>query len=357
MTATGIEWTDRVWNPVTGCTKVSSGCKHCYAEVMAKRTFGTLYPDVEIETCGPQGTITRPRQFTDVQTHDQRLTAPLSWRKPCRVFVNSMSDLFHEDVPDAFIDRVFAVMALTPRHTYQILTKRPSRMRQWAIEPARLDRLDAALLQLVGDTNVSGQCFRQQPSNPDNWPLPNVWLGVSAENQETADARIQLLLETPAAVRFVSAEPLLGRIDLDRLYSEYRFERGGLEQRWDSAIRGKNFNVWVDGDIECPRLDWVIVGGESGPQARPCAEEWIESIVRQCRAASVPVFVKQFGAYSVSEARAADTPEQMRELLGPDARWPEHRWLWRAGLVDRKGADLAEWPEHLRVREFPGVRA
>jgi protein gp37 len=178
-----IEWTDATWSPVTGCTKVSEGCRHCYAETMAKRFWGD-------------------RHFGDVQCHPDRLEQPLRWRKPRRVFVNSMSDLFHPAVPDDFIDRVFAVMALCPQHTFQVLTKRPERMRAWfdGGEHLRMTR-----------------CFRNfqhytKPVGP--WPLPNVWLGVSVEDQATADERIPVLLDTPSALCFVSAEPLLGEIDL-----------------------------------------------------------------------------------------------------------------------------------------------
>lgn len=349
---TGIQWTDETWNPVTGCTKVSAGCKHCYAETVADRFWAKQYPDVEIETNGPGGTITRSRQFTDVMTHEDRLLAPVSWRKPRRVFVNSMSDLFHEDVPDVFIERVFSVMAQAERHTFQVLTKRPARMLAW-FRARRFDVKDYAILQ----TENPGECRYAWP-----WPLPNVWLGVSCENQETANERIPLLLQTPAAVRFISAEPLLGPIDLTHVTA------GPLcPQRPDHIVDVLRAGTWVlrsglvpvgqpdfinHSDME--RLDWVIVGGESGPKSRPCALEWIQSIVRQCTAADKPVFVKQLGGYVVSEDRAADSPATMRDLLGPHAVWPEHRWLWRAGLADRKGGDLGEWPEDLRVRQWPG---
>lgn len=327
--STGIEWTDKTWNPVTGCTKVSAGCKHCYAEVMAKRTFGTLYPPVYI---GPtsEDEEYRPRQFTDVQTHADRLTTPLSWRKPRRVFVNSMSDLFHEAVPDAFIERVFSVMGLAERHTFQVLTKRPDRMLAW-FQARRFDVKGAAILQ----TEI-GECHYAMP-----WPLPNVWLGVSAEDQATADARIPLLLQTPAAVRFVSAEPLLGPIDLSAFC-------GTALCNEDECRQIRAMASWpFDGDgirrcgcgssavIEKTGIDWVIVGGESGPKARPCDVAWVESIVRQCQTAGVPVFVKQLGA---------------------EPRWAN---VEAASTAPARGKcnDPAEWPEHLRVREFPEVRA
>jgi len=223
---TKIEWTDRTWNAVTGCTKVSAGCKHCYAEVMAKRTFRVLYPPVEC-IAGPMTRehaaglpALRQRRFTDVQCHPDRLDAPLRWRKPSMVFVNSMSDLFHEDVPDAFIDQVFAVMHLArlAGHVFQVLTKRPERMRAYLSDRTRHITIDGALLRVCNDSGLSAPCLTQPtvPGGVEGWPLPHVWLGVSVEDQATADARIPLLLQTPAAVRFVSCEPLLGPIDLSR---------------------------------------------------------------------------------------------------------------------------------------------
>lgn len=333
MATTNIEWTDRVWNPVTGCTKVSAGCKHCYAETIANRRM-------------PHGGFT-DRPFTEVRTHEDRLLQPLSWRKPARVFVNSMSDLFHEAVPDEFIDRVFAVMALSQRHTFQVLTKRPERMRAYMAGQAygrvrrivdgddgtnvvregwwrTLDRFDRRAQQQQWWTNLKA----------DRWPLPNVWLGVSCENQEAADARIPLLLQTPAAVRFVSAEPLLGPLELrDYLTGDATgYETGGPA-----------------GFQTGPALDWVIVGGESGPGARPCRVAWVRSIVQQCQAAEVPVFVKQLGAKPEGDPRPA---ERRNPVTGA-------RVLTVMQVVeirDRKGGDTSEWPADLRVREFPEVR-
>ena len=226
--STKIEWTDEVWNPVTGCDKVSQGCKNCYAERIAERFWGE-------------------RKFTDVQCHPERLDIPLHWRKPRRVFVNSMSDLFHEDVTDEFITEVWNVMHDTPQHIYQILTKRPERM-QWLTH------------QQWGDHLVE----------------PNVWLGVSCEDQKTAYERIPLLLQAPAAVRFVSLEPLLGPIDL-------------------LAIFGHDLYAMNKG------LDWVIVGGESGPHARPMHPDWARSIRDQCVEAGVPFFFKQVGEWATVE--------------------------------------------------------
>jgi protein gp37 len=242
---------------------------------VADRFWATQYPEIarrgrsrrltSVERCSRIGAAAA---FHDVMTHEDRLDQPLRWTKPRKVFVNSMSDLFHEDVPDAFIDRVFAVMALAPQHTFQILTKRAERMREY-MSGRRTRRGDRAVRPHE----------RRAPriaKGSYSWPLPNVWLGVSVENQHFADERIPLLLQTPAAVRFISAEPLLGPVDLAH---------------------------WLD-DIPSGsrRLDWVIVGGESGPGARPFDLAWARSIVQQCQAAGVPVFVKQLGASAATPA-------------------------------------------------------
>lgn len=229
-----IEWTEATWNPVTGCTKVSPGCDHCYAETFAERWRGV--PGHHFE------------HGFDVTLRPERLTQPLHWKRPRRIFVNSMSDLFHEAVPDEYIVAVFGTMAQTPQHTYQVLTKRHGRMRS-----------------LLG-----GDMFRQRFAF--GWPLPNVWLGVSVEDQKWADIRVPALLATPAAVRFLSCEPLLGRLDLER---------------W----------LW-DGDRDMPGgLHWVIAGGESGPGARPMVPVWPQSLRDQCQDAGVPFFFKQWGSH------------------------------------------------------------
>lgn len=356
-----IEWTDRTWNPVTGCTKVSQGCKHCYAEGVAGRFFATQYrpvmtslPTKTIDTVSTShhedmlaiGTA-RPRRFTDVQTHEERLLEPHRWRRASKVFVNSMSDLFHEAVPDAFIDEVFAVMTAARRHTFQVLTKRPERMRAYMATPDRAKAIDDAAVRMMDADRWSGEtyaCLVQAPSlKPGDWPCSNVWLGVSIEDQATADARIPVLLETPAAIRFVSYEPALGPVDFEAVplpapgAAVYGL-RGVLQPLAEKDTEADDWKYWTR--RKC-RLDWVIVGGESGRGARPCAIEWAESTVRQCKTAGVPVFVKQLGAFVVSEERSELDVAGHRE------------WQWRAGLKNRKGGDPAEWPEDLRVREFP----
>jgi protein gp37 len=250
-----IEWTDATWNPVTGCSKVSPGCAHCYAETLSlRRGWSNL-------------AWTPNNAAENVILHADRLELPLKWRKPSRIFVNSMSDLFHEQVPAEFIDRVFAVMALAPRHVFQVLTKRPERLAQY-LQPARYEAIQDAI-RLLCETRAALKATTLQ--HPVRFPLLNVWLGVSTENQRWADQRIPLLLRTPAAVRFISAEPLLGPVDL----SPYL---GGLE----NGRRRLG-------------LDWVITGGESGSMARPCDPKWVAVIRDQCSSAGVAFFHKQWG--------------------------------------------------------------
>jgi protein gp37 len=264
--ATTIEWTrsddgtpGATWNPVTGCTKVSAGCDRCYAETFAERWRGI--PGHHFEN------------GFDVTLRPERVDQPLRWKRPKRIFVNSMSDLFHESVPDAFVAEVFSVMARAHWHTFQLLTKRHGRMRSLLSRPS----------------------FRDNLAHWASWPLPNVWLGVSAEDQQWWDIRVPALLETPAALRFVSAEPLLGPTDMG-------LASGG------------------------PAPDWLIVGGESGPGARPMPIEWVRSMLAQCQRPGVPTvpFVKQLGSVAGRELGA-----------GP------------------KGGDWDKWPEDLRFRGFP----
>lgn len=299
MGDTKIEWATKTWNPVTGCSKVSQGCKHCYAETQANRFWGE-------------------RSFTDVQCHSDRLEQPFHWRKPQRVFVNSMSDLFHEDLSPEFIADVFAVMAACKRHTFLVLTKRPEKMKR--LVGSGPDGL-VALWDIKAEAYFGVDCNR--------YPLDNVWLGVSAEDQATADERIPLLLDTPAAVRFVSYEPALGPVDFAARVVVDDFDVEPLTGRW--------VDRWGQTGGSYPRVDWIIVGGESGPKARPFDLAWARQTIVQCRAAGVPVFVKQVGSrpYVTGGSDAGE----------PDPYFPQ--------LDDRKGGDMEEWPEDLRVREFP----
>lgn len=325
---TGIEWTDATWNPVTGCTKVSQGCKHCYAKHQA-------WPRLT----GMPNTVYTGREFEQVMCHPERLDQPLRWMKPRRIFVNSMSDLFHEDVPDEFIDQVFAVMALTPQHTFQVLTKRPARMSDYlsrsAVEvgiglQAMGMCLDAAV-KTKGRSNLgAGVLLHASDINPGgivNWPLVNVWLGVSVEDQDAADERIPLLLQTPAAVRWISAEPLLGPVDL----------RLSRLQEWNK-LAVENSQPWAASSI-----DWVVVGGESGPNARPMHPASACNLRDQCAAAGVPFLFKQWGEWAPREPYASELMES-DELCG---KWDGVSYRYgkkRAGrLLD--GAQHDGYPE------------
>lgn len=286
---TSIEWTDETWNPVRGCTRVSEGCRNCYAEIMAAR-----FSDPGQWGEGLADRVTLPNGAKDhrwtgvVEMAPQHvLEKPFSWRKPRMVFVNSTSDLFHESLSFEDIDKVFAVMALTPRHTYQVLTKRPDRMREYTKRRTARARHPAmgyaALMSMTGRWNTPAL-------NLLEWPLQHVWMGVSVEDQATADARIPHLLGASAAIRFISAEPLLGPVCLDEL--QRRADIPGDEY---SAL---HCDVDVaDDDWGGATLDWVIVGGESGPGARPMHPDWARSLRDQCQAAGVPFFFKQWGAW------------------------------------------------------------
>lgn len=246
MKKTRIEWADSTWNPITGCSKVSEACDNCYAERMATRFAGMHgYPKEN-----PFG----------VTLHSERLYEPLHWQKPRRIFVCSMSDLFHEDVLQGWVDDIFDAMSKAPQHVFMLLTKRPERMK------AMLEDLSKRWI-----SNVIG------PGTGPRWPLENVWLGVTAENQRTADERIPVLLNTPAEKHFVSVEPMLGRVDLSEYLPGAKW--------WKSEVL---MSSW---------LDWVICGGETGPGARPMHPDWPRGLRNQCQQAEVPFFFKQWGEF------------------------------------------------------------
>lgn len=256
---TNIEWTDKTWNPIVGCSIVSKGT----------------------------GKV--------ALASESKITEPLRWKKPCWVFVNSMGDLFHESVPDEWIDQVFAVMALCPQHTFQVLTKRPERMKLYFA--GRRENFCRASDILHNKINHTEEEYKHELAS--DWldifdtmgkPQPNVWLGVSVEDQDSANERIPLLLETPAAVRFISAEPLLEFVDLTRV--DPNAETGS----WYEPLRGIMANEYGHfGKTE--KIDWVICGGESGPDARPMHPDWARSLRDQCQAADVPFFFTQWGVW------------------------------------------------------------
>ena len=287
---TRIEWTDATWNPITGCTLVSDGCRHCYAATLAATRLKNHPSRAGLARLNAAGEA----KFTgEVRLNNDWIDQPLRWRKSRRIFVCAHGDLFHEAVPDEWIDRVFAVMALAPRHVIQVLTKRPERMREYfsalAASPSR--RFDVLLAaRRVGATLMELQTIEQLLAT---LPLPNVWLGTSVEDQATADARIPHLLATPATVRFVSAEPLLGPVDI----TQPQFGEMHCAARC-------NGNCLARGDEECPdqydmpKLDWLIVGGESGRKARPMHPDWARSLRDQCQDAGIPFFFKQWGEWA-----------------------------------------------------------
>jgi protein gp37 len=303
---TAIEWTDATWNPTRGCSRISEGCRNCYAEKIATRFSAPGRPFAGFAK-RPNATRhgERPGWTGTVALVPEKLDEPLRWRKPQRIFVDSMSDLFHEELSDVDVARTFAVMALCyvmdKGHAFQVLTKRPLRMRRL------LDH--ARFLDLVTREMKAIRPGLPGENSAPRWPLPNVWLGVSVENEENA-WRLVELLDTPAAIRFASYEPALGPV-------EFRL-----------------------GDTSTLFLDWIVVGGESGPGARPMDLEWARSAVRQAKAAGVPVFVKQLGTHWATH-RFVATQVRSRTVVR------------RTGVGDSKGGDVAVWPEDLRVREFP----
>lgn len=297
---TKIQWTDATWNPLRGCSRVSEGCRNCYAESVAHRFSGPGMP-YEGLTRIVNG---HPAWTGEVRMIPELLDQPLRWRKPRRIFVNSMSDLFHENVPDYFIDRVFGVMwachVCDKQHVFQILTKRAKRMRDYMMQDRRAQWARAAAF-VAGGYDPDGMF--DDIANLQG-PHPRIWLGVSAENQPAADDRIQQLMETPAAVRWVSLEPLLGQISL-----VVPFDGATV-----NAARGALPGI--------PRLDWVVVGGESGPHARPMHPEWARALRDQCRDAKVQFFFKQWGEWAPRGGSVNGGGTDFSEIDPQCTRWP-----------------------------------
>lgn len=291
------------WNVVTGCSRVSEGCRNCYAERLAATRLAHLPAYEGTARMTPDG----PRWTGAVRFNAERLDLPLRWRRPRLVFVNSQSDLFHEGLADHLISVVFGIMALAPQHTFQILTKRPERARQWFQRVQAPDQFGTSdpLSRIVSAAVIAGGVKPEATVGARlRWPLPNVWLGVSVEDQATADQRIPLLLECPAAVRWISAEPLLGPIDLTNITEV----RSGVTVMFSTVPQvrvGDSMQVRTKVDAlagyndngQHTRLDWVVVGGESGPGARPMHPCWARQLRDQCVAAGVPFFFKQHGAW------------------------------------------------------------
>ncbi|MEV2259142.1 phage Gp37/Gp68 family protein [Streptomyces anulatus] len=315
---TTIEWTEQTWNPTTGCDRVSPGCDNCYALTMAKRLKGM--GSAKYQTDGDPRTSGPGFGFA---MHADTIREPLRWKKPRKVFVNSMSDLFHASNSDANLHLVFGVMAATPQHTYQILTKRHGRMRSLLNDPqfAHMARHRAE------------QVYGRPAEAAWTWPLPNVHLGVSVEDQKRADLRIPALLDTPAAVRFLSCEPLLGPVRLFGTdHSQHARDWDGDWICLDCSTDEKTV-PWRTTEPAQLGIDWLIVGGESGPGARPFQPDWATALIEDSRAAGAAPFVKQLGT-----------------VWARDTSWGGKSV---AAHGDTKGGDPTYWPEALRVREYP----
>lgn len=361
MNKTSIEWCNYTANPIRyrrtddptvqrgavwACVKASEGCQNCYAESLAHRYQGREFTASQMADVAP---------FFD----DKEAAAMLNPRRlpaGSRVFVGDMTDIFGPWVPFEMLDRLFAVFALRPDVVFQVLTKRPERMREY-------------LTQRERDEAIAWVCAGLDPYwtiDGIPWPLPNVWLGTSTENQRWLDIRVPELLATPAAVRFLSCEPLLGELFLTRehLWKPTPCPEGcGCARPLDADVADCACDGPCCFDLEVfngrkPDLDWVIVGGESGPKARPMDVAWARSIVEQCRAAGVACFVKQLGAKPREHYR--DRSEWQVDLKwaglegNPPVSSPDREPDWWAPVMkSRKGGDMGEWPEDLRVREMP----
>ncbi|MCM2472118.1 phage Gp37/Gp68 family protein [Rhizobium sp. CG5] len=314
---TKIEWTDATWNPITGCSLVSPGCTNCYAMKLAGTRL-KHHPSREGLT---KDSKAGPVWTGEVRFNEQWLDQPLLWTKPRMIFVCAHGDLFAEGVTDAWLDQIFAVMALSPRHTFQVLTKRPERMRAYLSNPETVQRVYDLVMDMVVVDGV--KAILTTPRTHDVapagnkvmlglWPLPNVWCGVSVEDQKRAVERIPVLLQTPATIRWISAEPLLGLINLTtidvdndsfvdalniRLWGDEIENWQGTEQDWETSFMDwYNLAEMPDPELEIlPRLDWVVVGGESGRAAHPMHPDWARSLRDQCAAAGVPFLFKQWG--------------------------------------------------------------
>jgi protein gp37 len=354
--ATGISWTDATWNPIRGCSRVSEGCRHCYAERHAYRFSGPGLSYEGLVQIGADG-ARRPQWNGKIKFVEEHLLDPLRWKKPRRIFVNSMSDLFHENVTDEMRDRIFAVMALCPQHTFQVLTKRPERILAY-LTPT-MSNYQPANVYDAAETISSSFIDREHTL----WPLPNVQLGVSVEDQKTADERIPLLLQTPAWHHFISAEPLLGSVSLAPEWLNV----GSIEVKMDQDLYD---SLGEDGRERYIRklqaeathagfnqLDWVIVGGESGAGARPMHPDWARSLRDQCKAAGVPFFFKQWGEWFGWRGDWNKTPVWDETHLGirwPIYTWPEMNGWWSTSCGAKLSGCLLDGVEH---HEFPAVSA
>ena len=313
MNKTKISWTDFSWSPVTGCSPVGAGCDHCWANSLHSMRH-------KAHLNGKKMAAQYGVPFSTIQLHPSRLEDPFGLRESSKIATCLGGDLFHEEIQNEFIAAVFAIAAACPHLTFQMLTKRPGRMVEWF----KWVGSRSQMLMHESAKLYMGYKNKKRPAiNTSVWPLPNVWMGVSVWDQKSADEFIPILLNTPAVIRWVSYEPALGPIDLDSEAADGLHALGCCERNCSCGNRG---------------IDWIVAGGESGKNARPCDVAWIRSIVDQCKDAEVPVFVKQMGNYTTR----VDPTDDVR---GPVTK----RILWQK----RAGADPAEWPADLQVRQFP----
>lgn len=301
---TGIEWTDATWNIVTGCTLVSEGCRHCYAARLAATRLNSHPSRAGLARLNAAGEA----KFTgEVRFNEQWLDQPLRWKRPRRIFVCAHGDLFHENVPDEWIVKVFAVMARAAHHTFQVLTKRPERARAFLCNGSRIE-----------EVGWHAEWTRGWTRGWHTWPLRNVWIGTSVEDQATANDRVPHLLAAPAAIRFVSYEPALGPIDFRNIVPADRYEI--------DALNGFDYD---QGGVR-NHLDWIISGGESGPGSRPAHPDWFRAVRDACAATGVAFLHKQNGAWQVVYDRDHDDPD-WRRCDGTARQTPTGRWLNLAG--------------------------
>lgn len=343
-----IEWCDKTWGPVVGCSHASKGCDHCWAERLVATRLRHL-PEYAGLARMDDGV---PRWSTCTRFLPERLIEPLRWRKARMVFVCDKGDLFHESVPDETIVKVFGVMAACPQHQFLVLTKRPKRMTELFRSRFGLESFEESVAReaerygVIWDERGSDHHLYRGVTAKDiknrrrwRWPLPNVWIGTSCEDQAMLNLRVPWLLQCPAALHWVSLEPLLGPIDMCAISDGSWYDREGAT--WYDALRGSAY--YGNGDHGLgggPTIRWAVAGGESGPGARPCHTEWLRSIGGQCEQAGVPYFVKQLG----SESR-------WKAIWGGEPIAPQPR-----KLRSRKGSDMSEWPPDLRVRQWPEMK-
>ncbi len=336
FTANPLRYRDPDGNVVHACIHKSTGCLHCYAETLAGRwgRAGKKFTAENMKSLTP---------FLDENELKRMLTYKPAAGKMC--FIGDMTDIFGEWVPFELLDRLFAVFAMRPDVIWQVLTKRADRMREYFNRPDVYKQ-------------VLGRMFERASVVTLVWPLPNCWLGVSAENQQYANERIPLLLQTPAAKRFVSYEPALGPVDFTSVRHSETIENIKPGEHLTinlriNALNGDWFDGWDGGNEPERKLDWIIVGGESGPGARPFHVRWAGDVVRQCKAAGTACFVKQLGGSPMEHPSQIREwpPESQRRFKCLDTVGP----LVKMTLQDRKGGDMAEWPDDLRVRQFPPI--